>query len=257
MGRGRHQPCHGPRPGLAALLVPGHGHPSIRERAVVELMAILSPGSSEHSNTRPFPSSFVISHLSFPWSQGSASFWVFSPIISSKQHHDHYRISFSHSVFLTKTPFPSFTSSPCFFLEPRVARRPCSAKIHPLDTSPRIPGPAPRFPLRTALHHHKLRPKLTLLVPPAAFEKELLIEEEQRRSANTSHTRRIRMGAMPQLGALGHTFTAMRAMQLISLVAIVGMTGDFVAEMVAADSRPPDVLIGTLVVVSCALPSSS
>ncbi|KAH6669633.1 hypothetical protein F5X68DRAFT_215890 [Plectosphaerella plurivora] len=44
----------------------------------------------------------------------------------------------------------------------------------------------------------------------------------------------------------------MRAMQLISLVAIVGMTGDFVAEMVAADSRPPDVLIGTLVVACLA-----
>ncbi|ROT39496.1 hypothetical protein SODALDRAFT_275226 [Sodiomyces alkalinus F11] len=56
------------------------------------------------------------------------------------------------------------------------------------------------------------------------------------------------MGSMPRLGALGHAFTASRAMQFISLVGIIGMTADFIAEIVGAEAKPPDVLIGTLVV---------
>ncbi|KAL2756544.1 hypothetical protein ACRALDRAFT_2041208 [Sodiomyces alcalophilus JCM 7366] len=56
------------------------------------------------------------------------------------------------------------------------------------------------------------------------------------------------MGSMPRLGALGHTFTATRAMQFVSLIGIIGMTADFIAEIVGAEAQPPDVLIGTLVV---------
>lgn len=54
----------------------------------------------------------------------------------------------------------------------------------------------------------------------------------------------------PKLGALGVTFTAMRAMQFASLIAIIGLVANFISEMVAANQTAPDVLIGTLVVVS-------
>lgn len=60
------------------------------------------------------------------------------------------------------------------------------------------------------------------------------------------------MAGMPRLGALGHTFTAMRAMQFVSLIAIIGMTADFISEMVSANAKPPAVLIGTLVVACVA-----
>lgn len=55
---------------------------------------------------------------------------------------------------------------------------------------------------------------------------------------------------MPQLGALGHTFTFMRVMQFVSLVTIIGLTSNFISEMVSADYAAPSALIGTLVVVS-------
>ncbi|KAF6807934.1 hypothetical protein CSOJ01_07879 [Colletotrichum sojae] len=54
----------------------------------------------------------------------------------------------------------------------------------------------------------------------------------------------------PRLGALGHAFTAVRAMQFASLVAIIGMTANFISEINGADSTPPPVLVGTLV-ISC------
>jgi hypothetical protein len=57
------------------------------------------------------------------------------------------------------------------------------------------------------------------------------------------------MGA-PQFGALGATFTVVRAMQGICLVSIIGMTANFIAEMVAATATPPSILIGTLAIVS-------
>jgi hypothetical protein len=57
------------------------------------------------------------------------------------------------------------------------------------------------------------------------------------------------MPSPPKLGALGVTFTAMRAMQFVSLIAIIGMTANFVSEMVGANQTPFSVLIGTLVVV--------
>lgn len=54
----------------------------------------------------------------------------------------------------------------------------------------------------------------------------------------------------PAYGALGATFTVVRGMQACSLIAILGMTANFIAEMVSADQAPPKVLIGTLSVVS-------
>jgi hypothetical protein len=60
------------------------------------------------------------------------------------------------------------------------------------------------------------------------------------------------MAPPPGLGALGMTFTVMRVMQLISLITIVGISGNFVAEVVGADLNPPGALIGTLVVATMA-----
>merc|ERR1711939_677350 len=50
----------------------------------------------------------------------------------------------------------------------------------------------------------------------------------------------------PQFGALGATFTVVRAMQFVSLIAIIGMTSNFIDQMVKLDQKPPSVLIGTL-----------
>ncbi|KAJ8118451.1 hypothetical protein ONZ43_g3990 [Nemania bipapillata] len=54
----------------------------------------------------------------------------------------------------------------------------------------------------------------------------------------------------PQLGALGVTFTALRALQFLSLVAIVGLTANFVNEFASSDLQVPDVLVGTITVTS-------
>lgn len=54
----------------------------------------------------------------------------------------------------------------------------------------------------------------------------------------------------PQHGALGMTFTVMRGMQAVSLISIIGMTANFIADMVANNTVPPSVLVGTLSVVS-------
>jgi len=48
------------------------------------------------------------------------------------------------------------------------------------------------------------------------------------------------------LGALGATFTVVRALQVVCLITIIGMTANFIAEMVAVNQSPPHVLIGTL-----------
>jgi hypothetical protein len=60
------------------------------------------------------------------------------------------------------------------------------------------------------------------------------------------------MAAHPSHGALGVTFTAMRIMQLISLLIIIGLTSNFIAEVVNASYEAPDALIGTLVVACLA-----
>ena len=54
----------------------------------------------------------------------------------------------------------------------------------------------------------------------------------------------------PNFGALGMAFTVVRGMQAVSLIAIIGMTANFISEMVAVDQAPPQVIVGTLSVVS-------
>jgi len=54
----------------------------------------------------------------------------------------------------------------------------------------------------------------------------------------------------PNDGALGATFTVMRGMQVVCLIAIIGMTANFVSQIVAVNNTPPSVLVGTLSVVS-------
>ncbi|KAI5922081.1 hypothetical protein F4810DRAFT_721610 [Camillea tinctor] len=56
----------------------------------------------------------------------------------------------------------------------------------------------------------------------------------------------------PQLGALGVTFTALRAMQFASLIAIVGLTSNFISELASSQRETPDILIGTVTVASIA-----
>ncbi|CZS95321.1 hypothetical protein WAI453_011304 [Rhynchosporium graminicola] len=54
----------------------------------------------------------------------------------------------------------------------------------------------------------------------------------------------------PQFGALGATFTIVRALQSVCLIAIIGMTSNFIDQMVKLDQNPPPVLIGTLSVTA-------
>ncbi|OHE92904.1 hypothetical protein CORC01_11771, partial [Colletotrichum orchidophilum] len=99
-----------------------------------------------------------------------------------------------------------------------------------------IPFPPRKFPVRTALHFHAPRPKLTLTTPVSL--------------TRDFAARKHKMGSAPRLGALGHTFTAMRAMQFVALVSIIGMVSNFISEINGADALSPPVLIGTLV-ISC------
>lgn len=62
--------------------------------------------------------------------------------------------------------------------------------------------------------------------------------------------------AGPDYGALGATFKITRALQAVSMIAIIGMTANFIAEMVSSNVAPPNVLIGTLSVVSHKKPSA-
>jgi len=54
-------------------------------------------------------------------------------------------------------------------------------------------------------------------------------------------------------GALGASYTIVRALQAVCLIAILGMTANFIAEITAVDQEPPKVLIGTLSVVCIAV----
>ena len=54
---------------------------------------------------------------------------------------------------------------------------------------------------------------------------------------------------MSSNGALGATFHIARAFQGCSLIAIIGMTANFIAQIVSANSTPPSILIGTIAVV--------
>ena len=53
----------------------------------------------------------------------------------------------------------------------------------------------------------------------------------------------------PNHGALGLAFKVSRILQAICLISIIGMTANFVAQMVSNSVSPPDVLVGTLSVV--------
>lgn len=57
------------------------------------------------------------------------------------------------------------------------------------------------------------------------------------------------MPSPPALGALGMTFTAMRAMQGVSLITMIGLSANFVSQAVENNNSPPQALVGTLVVV--------
>ncbi|KAI9791283.1 MAG: hypothetical protein M1816_004064 [Peltula sp. TS41687] len=52
----------------------------------------------------------------------------------------------------------------------------------------------------------------------------------------------------PDYGALGTSFTIVRGLQAVALIAIIGMTANFISEMVQTNSSPPSVLVGTLTV---------
>jgi len=56
--------------------------------------------------------------------------------------------------------------------------------------------------------------------------------------------------AGPNYGAMGATFKIVRVLQAASLIAIIGMTANFISEMVSDKQTPPKVLVGTLSVVS-------
>ncbi|RFU73697.1 membrane-associating domain-containing [Trichoderma arundinaceum] len=61
------------------------------------------------------------------------------------------------------------------------------------------------------------------------------------------------MGSPPAFGALGAMFTAMRLLQAVSLISIIGLTGNFVAELVSSSFSTPSALVGTLVVACLAM----
>lgn len=52
----------------------------------------------------------------------------------------------------------------------------------------------------------------------------------------------------PQLGALGVTFTVMRACQFATLVAVIGLVANFISEIAEAERESPSELIGALTV---------
>ncbi|KAK5992609.1 hypothetical protein PT974_06023 [Cladobotryum mycophilum] len=56
------------------------------------------------------------------------------------------------------------------------------------------------------------------------------------------------MGSPPAFGALGATFTMMRIFQAVSLITIIGLTSNFVAELVSESYSAPSALVGTLIV---------
>ena len=54
----------------------------------------------------------------------------------------------------------------------------------------------------------------------------------------------------PRYGALGATFQLARIFQICSLIAIIGMTAKFISSIVNNDATPPNIIIGTISVVS-------
>lgn len=58
----------------------------------------------------------------------------------------------------------------------------------------------------------------------------------------------------PRYGALGVTFQLSRLFQACSLIAIIGMTAKFISVIVNSNATPPNILIGTISVVSSKSP---
>ncbi|GAB1196200.1 hypothetical protein APSETT444_005467 [Aspergillus pseudonomiae] len=54
---------------------------------------------------------------------------------------------------------------------------------------------------------------------------------------------------MPQYGALGATFMIARIIQVCCLIAIIGLTANFIAEIVNSDLTPPNFLLLIAVIV--------
>jgi len=61
----------------------------------------------------------------------------------------------------------------------------------------------------------------------------------------------LKMG--PDHGVLGATFKATRALQMASMIAIIGVTSNFISEMVSAGAKPPSLLIAILSIVCIAV----
>ncbi|KAJ9616525.1 hypothetical protein H2200_000244, partial [Cladophialophora chaetospira] len=57
----------------------------------------------------------------------------------------------------------------------------------------------------------------------------------------------------PDHGALGATFKATRALQMASMIAIIGMTANFISEMVSAGATPPSLIVAILSIVCIAV----
>jgi hypothetical protein len=53
-----------------------------------------------------------------------------------------------------------------------------------------------------------------------------------------------------QHGALGAAYKISRGLQVACLIAIIGMTANFISDMVSANTTPPQILIATLSIVS-------
>lgn len=99
----------------------------------------------------------------------------------------------------------------------------------PTSSTATIPFYSKHLPLYTV--NCSSRPRLSLITPNSLSK----------------------MPSHPDLGALGVTYTAMRAMQVICLIIMVGLSGNFVSEAVNAGYYAPPPLVGVLVVVSCPL----
>ena len=56
--------------------------------------------------------------------------------------------------------------------------------------------------------------------------------------------------AAGQHGALGAAFKISRALQAACLIAVIGMTANFVSDIITANATPPRILIATLSIVS-------
>ncbi|KIW88045.1 uncharacterized protein Z519_11155 [Cladophialophora bantiana CBS 173.52] len=57
----------------------------------------------------------------------------------------------------------------------------------------------------------------------------------------------------PDHGVLGATFKITRALQMASMIAVIGITANFISEMVNAGATPPSVLVAILSIVCIAV----